>query len=135
MDGWIGVAREDVCDREGIRKKGGKGRTGVAVVGVGLGGALCDFEIAFVGHLVEGVLAAAEELAGVAMAVGKGGKRGSCQLVLLFEKRCGTVFGEGEDEDRMGGGGFPSEGLYQRMWPSASILVVHSTWPQWHFPW
>ena len=42
--------------------------TGVAVVGVGLGGALCDLEVAFVGHLVEGGFAAAEELAGVAVA-------------------------------------------------------------------
>lgn len=40
----------------------------VTVVGVGFCGTFCDFEIAFVGHLVEGALAAAEELAGVAVA-------------------------------------------------------------------
>ena len=47
-------------------------RTRVAVIGICFGGALCDFEVAFAGHLVEGGLAAAEELAGVAVAWGGG---------------------------------------------------------------
>ncbi len=46
--------------------------TRVTLVGVGFERALCDFQIAFGGHLVEGVFAAAEEFAGVAMAVGRG---------------------------------------------------------------
>ena len=43
-------------------------RTRVTGVGVRLCGAFCDFQIAFVGHLIQGVLAAREELAGIAVA-------------------------------------------------------------------
>lgn len=42
--------------------------TGVTGVGVCFCGALCDLEVALVGHLIESELAAAEELAGVAVA-------------------------------------------------------------------
>lgn len=48
-------------------------RTRITIIGISFRLALCDFEIALVGHLVEGVFAAAEEFAGVAVAVGKGG--------------------------------------------------------------
>lgn len=54
------------------------------MIGVCFGGAFGDFEIAFVGHLVEGVFAAAEEFAGVAVAVLGGKEGGECQLVLGF---------------------------------------------------
>lgn len=46
----------------------GRGFTRVTVVGVSLGGALCDLQVALVGHLVEGGFGAREELAGVAVA-------------------------------------------------------------------
>ena len=49
-------------------KNGGKS-TRVTLVGISLDFALCDFQVALVGYLVEGVLAAAEDLAGVAVAV------------------------------------------------------------------
>ena len=60
-----GKKRGGGCLGEGRERYGG---TRVTVVGVGFCGTFCDFEIAFVGHLVEGALAAAEELAGVAVA-------------------------------------------------------------------
>lgn len=56
------------------------------MIGVCFGGAFGDFEIAFVGHLVEGVFAAAEEFAGVAVAVLGGGVVSSC-LYACYEKR------------------------------------------------
>lgn len=45
--------------------------TRITLVGVGFERALGDFQVAFGGHLVEGVFTAAEEFAGVAMAVGR----------------------------------------------------------------
>ena len=52
--------------REGGRK-GGRGRTRVTSVGIRLGGALGDLEGVLGDDLVEGVFAAAEQLAGVTM--------------------------------------------------------------------
>lgn len=54
------------------------------MVSVGFCGTLCDFEIAFVGYLVEGGFAAAEELAGVAVAERSGEDRS--QLIVLTVK-------------------------------------------------
>ena len=56
------------------RRERGKGETCTRVtgVGIGLGGALGDFEGILGDDLVQGILAAAEEFAGIAMA----GKRG-----------------------------------------------------------
>ena len=60
----VGARHED-----GYKRRKGKGRTRVTVIGVSLGRTACDFDVVLIGHLVEGVLAAAELLAGVAMAV------------------------------------------------------------------
>lgn len=58
--GWVkgGGRREGRCGE----------RTRITIIGIRLRLALCDFEIAFVGHLIEGVFAPAEEFAGVAVA-------------------------------------------------------------------
>ena len=44
--------------------------TGIASVCIGFDGTFRDLEIVFVGELIESVLAAAEELAGIAVAMG-----------------------------------------------------------------
>ena len=51
------------CSRQG------QGCTRVTAVGVGLGGTLGDLQSALGGDLVEGEFAAAEDFAGIAMAV------------------------------------------------------------------
>ena len=43
-------------------------RTRVTVISIHFRISLCDFEVAFVGHLVKSRLAAAKELAGIAVA-------------------------------------------------------------------
>lgn len=53
---------------ERAREKGESGCTGVAVVGVLFSVALCDVQVVLGDDLVEGVGAAAELLAGVAVA-------------------------------------------------------------------
>ena len=64
-----GDEREDVVDTGGYEGLGtGGASTGITLVGVRLDLALCDFHIAFVGHLVESVFTAANDLAGVAVA-------------------------------------------------------------------
>lgn len=42
--------------------------TGVAVIGICLKVSFCDFEVLFIGDIVEAVTATAEELAGVTVA-------------------------------------------------------------------
>ena len=54
---------------KGVGKGQGGRRTGITVVGVLLRAALCDLEVVLRDDLVEGVSAAAELLAGVAVAV------------------------------------------------------------------
>ena len=67
--GSVGGGRGD--DIGGYESDGeGTGKcTRVTSVGISLDLSLCDFQVAFVGHLVEGIFAAAEEFAGVAVAV------------------------------------------------------------------
>ena len=70
---WIGFGILGGAEkrRDGRGLGGGEGEclgTRVTGVGVCFCGALCDLEVALVGHLIESELAAAEELAGVAVA-------------------------------------------------------------------
>ena len=55
--------------RRGKEGRGKGQRTRITIISIRLRLSLCNFEIALVGHLVEGVFAAAEEFAGVAVAV------------------------------------------------------------------
>lgn len=75
-------------------------RTRITIICIRLRLALCDFEIAFVGHLIEGVFAAAEEFAGVAVA-----KMGHALLGGMFyiywggDERKMNGWMDGDDDD------------------------------------
>jgi hypothetical protein len=79
--------------------------------------ALCDAQGGGGDDLVEGVWAAREDFARVAMANNRNLSVFAIQQVSVREK-------VGMD-------------TYQRMWPCCSLssLAVHSVLPQWHFPW
>lgn len=62
----------------GEEGRGGEKFTGIAGVGVCFCLALCEFEIVFGGDCVEGGFAAAEELAGGAVAGKERGGKGRC---------------------------------------------------------
>ena len=65
-----GEGREEEGKRRGREEqRRERGGTGITLVGIGFQLALCDFEVGLVGHLVECVFAAGEELACVAVTV------------------------------------------------------------------
>lgn len=74
----------DDCQRKmgGFQSREGKREgTGIALIIIGVEGALCDLDIVFPRESVEGMFASGEDLAGVTMA------EGICRVSLVVSQR------------------------------------------------